>query len=56
MSIWGFSVGGGRHKPGRPSGAVQPRRSDRENGDQRGCVFGGNAGAAGMANPLRAAL
>ena len=56
MSIWEFWAGGGRHKPGRPSGVVEPRGSDHGSEDERGCVFGGSAGAAGAANPLRAAL
>ena len=56
MSIWVFWVAGGWRKPGRPSGVVEPRRSDRGSGDERGCVLGVSSGAAGAANPLRAAL
>ena len=55
-SIWGFGAGDVRHKLGRPSGIVEPRRSDHGSGDDRDGVFGGSAGAAGAAKPLRAAL
>ena len=55
-SIWGVGAGDGRHKSGRPSGIAEPRRSDRGSGDERSGVFGGSAGAADAANPLRAAL
>ena len=50
-SIRGFVAGDVRHTLGRPSGIVEPRRSDRGSG-----VFGGSAGAAGAANPQPAAL
>ena len=55
-SIWGFGAGDGRRKSGRPSGVVEPRRSDRGSGDERSGVFGRSAGVADAANPLRAAL
>ena len=55
-SIWEFGVGDVRHKLGQPSRVVEPRRSDRGSGDDRSDVFGRSTGAAGAANPLRAAL
>ena len=55
-SIWGLGAGGGRYESGRPSGILEPRRAERVGGDERNGVFGGGAGAADAANPLRAAL
>ena len=56
LSIWELGPGGGWGEVRRPSGIGEPRRTERGGGDERNEVFGGGAGAADAANPLRAAL
>ena len=56
LPIWELGPGGGWGEVRRPSGIVEPRRAERGGGDERNEVFGGGAGAADAANPLRAAL
>ena len=49
-------TGFGRGEAQRPSGIVEPRRAERVGSDERNEAFGGGAGAADAANPLRAAV
>ena len=54
--IRGLGTVARRGEAGRPSGVVEPRRAERGGGDERNEAFGGGAGAAEAANPLRAAV
>ena len=55
-SIWEWGPSDGWGEVRRPSGIVEYRRIERGGGDERNEVFGGGAGAADAANPLRAAM
>ena len=55
-SIWGLGAGVGRYVPGRPSRIVESRRAEHGGDDKQNGAFGGGAGAADAANPLRVAM
>ena len=56
LSIWELGPGGGWGEVRSHSEIVEPRWAERGGGDERNEVFGGGAGAADAANPLRAAM
>ena len=56
LSIWELGPGGGCGEVRRPSEIVEPRRTERGDGDERNEVFEGGDGAADAANPLQAAM
>ena len=58
LSIWELEPGVGSDEVRRPSEIVESKskRADRGGGDERSEAFGGGAGVADAANPLRAAM
>ena len=51
---WGLGAGVRRGEAGQSSGILEARRAERRGGDERNEAFGGGAGAANAANPMRA--